>query len=534
MNDFRVTFRQMVDEGLSWSDLERMARVAAPSAPAAIGLASGGDYGSEGGGGSGGSAGAALGPAYQMTAEQLRSHLENYHADSPAGLGAMGPLARHEFDHNARGDDAIGHSHAAVVQHSNTGGNTVDLSEDDIADAAAMIAGFEAAGMHAEAVELANELEAYEIGSSPGGTYGFPALAGSYGQTIELANGQVVDLAPHQRFIDLSNAQQAHENIRRAEDRQAGSRRAGSADERLAGALDRVRRGTLTPRGPARLEFAASSAPGLVTGQATCGAADDLGYCTAEYHDMGCGSYAGPEIALTMISNDVYLDRAASPYADASGRIWKNQYGLPMDLTQLMESASGQRLANIDEWSTTRRETFRAQPVQVWGDPSDPDGAVYYDMPAAPTGLAAAVLAQAGIARPDPAAARERLRADPRRAVMRAGIRHPLDGGGGSMRERAERKQAERATASWDDSQADLSGTYAPMPGELPRYTFGQIALATPASGGDGTDSNGLTPAGQAIYKKLIARGFPAARALSFAKNAQNAKPGVFQKARAS
>lgn len=68
-------------------------------------------------------------------------------------------------------------------------------------------------------------------------------------------------------------------------------------------------------------------------------------------------------------------------------------------------------------------------------------------------------------------------------------------------------------------------------------------ALATPAAGasdgprttasgaGDSTDSSGLTPRGQAIYKKLLAKGFPAARAMAFAKNAQKAKPGQFVKA---
>jgi hypothetical protein len=52
----------------------------------------------------------------------------------------------------------------------------------------------------------------------------------------------------------------------------------------------------------------------------------------------------------------------------------------------------------------------------------------------------------------------------------------------------------------------------------------------TAASAGGGTDENGLNPKGQGIYKKLIARGFPPARALAFAKHSQNAKPGQFSK----
>jgi len=68
-------------------------------------------------------------------------------------------------------------------------------------------------------------------------------------------------------------------------------------------------------------------------------------------------------------------------------------------------------------------------------------------------------------------------------------------------------------------------------------------ALATPATGagagpritmaagtGDGTDGDGLTPRGQAIKKKLMAKGFPEARAVTFAKMAQKTKPGQFGK----
>jgi hypothetical protein len=57
-------------------------------------------------------------------------------------------------------------------------------------------------------------------------------------------------------------------------------------------------------------------------------------------------------------------------------------------------------------------------------------------------------------------------------------------------------------------------------------------AFATPTAGaGDGpkmttsasagTDDNGLSPKAQAVYKKLLAKGFPVARALAFAKNSE-------------
>lgn len=54
---------------------------------------------------------------------------------------------------------------------------------------------------------------------------------------------------------------------------------------------------------------------------------------------------------------------------------------------------------------------------------------------------------------------------------------------------------------------------------------------ATVSGDTDKDGPGGLTPKGQAIYKKLIARGFPPARALAFARNSQNAKPGQFGKA---
>ena len=70
-------------------------------------------------------------------------------------------------------------------------------------------------------------------------------------------------------------------------------------------------------------------------------------------------------------------------------------------------------------------------------------------------------------------------------------------------------------------------------------------ALATPtagagdgprmtAAGGDVTDGDGLTAKGKAIKKKLIAKGFPEARAVAFAKMSQKTKSGQFGKQAAS
>jgi hypothetical protein len=50
------------------------------------------------------------------------------------------------------------------------------------------------------------------------------------------------------------------------------------------------------------------------------------------------------------------------------------------------------------------------------------------------------------------------------------------------------------------------------------------------SSDGDGSDGSGLTPRGQAIYKKLIAKGKSQKAAMAMAKMAQNTKPGQFGK----
>lgn len=61
----------------------------------------------------------------------------------------------------------------------------------------------------------------------------------------------------------------------------------------------------------------------------------------------------------------------------------------------------------------------------------------------------------------------------------------------------------------------------------------GPRATMADAGGGDEAGENGLTPRGEAIRKKLIAKGFTPARALAFAKNAQKTKAGAFGKAAA-
>lgn len=108
------------------------------------------------------------------------------------------------------------------------------------------------------------------------------------------------------------------------------------------------------------------------------------------------------------------------------------------------------------------------------------------------------------------------------------------------------------AVGTWNRAAAGglpaASAPLQPAPEQTPlmaEYGIPAIRLATPATGagagpritmaggtGDdgGTDEDGLTPKGQAIKKKLIAKGFPPARAVTFAKMSQKTKPGAFGK----
>jgi hypothetical protein len=63
-----------------------------------------------------------------------------------------------------------------------------------------------------------------------------------------------------------------------------------------------------------------------------------------------------------------------------------------------------------------------------------------------------------------------------------------------------------------------------------PRMTTASASTDDGTGGSGGTDANGLNAKGQAIYKKLKAKGFPEARAVQFAKQSQDAKPGAFGK----
>lgn len=113
---------------------------------------------------------------------------------------------------------------------------------------------------------------------------------------------------------------------------------------------------------------------GSITGQPNCGLSDDLGYCTERFHQPGCGSAASPDIALGLITEGVYQSRALSPFPDSRGLVWRDQqFGSPMTLTDHVETATGQRQADVNPFSPGRRNLITAQRPLVFGDTDDPD-----------------------------------------------------------------------------------------------------------------------------------------------------------------
>jgi hypothetical protein len=194
------------------------------------------------------------------------------------------------------------------------------------------------------------------------------------------------------------------------------------AEDRLAGALDRIAAGAYTP---GALEFAggASAAarelararwgmgqPGNVTGRANCGPTNDLGYCQERYHSPGCGSLATTEIAEAMRDSGSYARLAALPFEDVDGMPWASTDGEAMTLRDHVEAATGERLGDGVGFETGhgKRAVVSAAPLAVFADPDDPDTARVDRVPDDAWATAAQVLAQAGITKRSAAAERAR------------------------------------------------------------------------------------------------------------------------------
>jgi hypothetical protein len=179
--------------------------------------------------------------------------------------------------------------------------------------------------------------------------------------------------------IELAAAQAT---LRQAEDAARPVRRATGTDiteDRLATALDRLQRGTYLPGTAERaLGFAADD--GYAAGDAgcSCGATAPDGSTAAAHHLAGC------DAATVALSPDdwaaaemgLFQGWATETATDADGYSWTDQYGRPMSMTGLLESATGQRLTRDDPFQGLgrNREVLQAQRVPVWGDPDDQDG----------------------------------------------------------------------------------------------------------------------------------------------------------------
>jgi hypothetical protein len=250
---------------------------------------------------------------------------------------------------------------------------------------------------------------------------------------IELSNGLT-------SVTELNNASFEREAIRLSQDRDADESaplpgwRAPSAQQRLDSAYDRIAAGTYAPAGPYRwgsggLEFASPGAAGAalarhrwaghqpdptagVNGAWPCGSVDEFGRCAEPYHAADCGSLADTVTAQALIDDGVYARRSAQPMADANGRVWRDQDGQPMTLTDHIEAASGQRLTrgSLFESGLGHRELAAParQALRRPGRPGRPGhGRTGRQRPARGPGLGSRNAAQE----------RDRARSDPRALI---------------------------------------------------------------------------------------------------------------------
>jgi hypothetical protein len=287
---------------------------------------------------------------------------------------------------------------------------------------------------------------------------------------IELSGGQmagVLDLAnaAMQQELDLAGAEMQQEAIRAAEDA-APLPRSASTEDRLATAYGRIGRGTYGHRMTELANPAgATLAQGGVTGQATCGVADDLGYCMSPHHDAGCGSYAGPDVSEALRDVGAYAERASRPWLDSHGRIWHDQAtGSQMTLLDHVEAATGERLgdASLFESGHGRRPLATPEREARWGDPDDPRH------PGRDLHGARSLTQQLGLdGGPDPARERARVLADPRRAQALLSVKARTgDGNTETARERGERLRQSRQARAFDNHGIDY------LPDELRPVTL--------------------------------------------------------------
>ena len=129
--------------------------------------------------------------------------------------------------------------------------------------------------------------------------------------------------------------------------------RRGTDESRMQRAAARIAAQTYVP--PISAERDALSAPGMVTGDHNCGPThpDGLG-CMNSSHEMTCGSLASSEIGQGLQDAGTYRQIAARTVLDATGRPVVTSSGQPGTWSDIIESASGQRVRGAADFEQGR------------------------------------------------------------------------------------------------------------------------------------------------------------------------------------
>ena len=381
----------------------------------------------------------------------------------------------HWHEHGHVHADGTSHSHDHAEAEHDEPGETQSFANDGDHEHAHAHNHMDA-GHHLHIHAHGHEGAAHFAQHNPAG----PDGSGSGGDAGELAiprPGLALELANLDATID-----QAFATERRRVSQDAARPVRATAEQRLAGALDRISAGSYLPSTAARaLGFAGSPGKALAmqrwhpdapSGEGNCGASDDLGYCVEQYHSADCASSADPVLAEALADAGVYRDITTSPWRDGNGRTWANQAGTVMDLTQHLEHATGQRMmpdGTGPGWQdgAGSRETVSARRQQRFGEPDDPDDAGI-STPAATRQAARAAAQAIGISQPSAEREWERYRqvahdAQARITLRTMGRRHADFGE--SPQERAERLKTGVRPVQLED----------PWNGAQPQYTAGQL-----------------------------------------------------------
>jgi hypothetical protein len=248
-------------------------------------------------------------------------------------------------------------------------------------------------------------------------------------------------------------------------------------EDRLATALSRLQAGTYLPTTAQRtLGFAADDTPAGPDEGCSCGAIGRDGSTLAAHHLAGCDAVElTPDDWAIAAEAGMFQGWATQTATDANGYERTDQYGRPLSLTGLLESATGQRLTREDPFSglapglARSREVLVAQRAQVFGDPDDPDDPGLEFSPATRQAAQDAA-AQMGLASRSAAAIRDAAigqMAFGRNPARPRSYGAAADLFGETMTERAERLKTPGGLAEFGDE---------PLHGSQPVYTHHRAA----------------------------------------------------------